>query len=400
MAAELTKDFLETLPEDREKFHEVLTQWRHELHEHPETSMEEVWTSDYVAKILETLGLEVTRNVGGNGIVATLTCGDGKKIIGLRSELDALNMTDESGAEYSSKIPGKAHCCGHDGHMVMLLGAAIQMAHDKNFNGTVRFLFQPGEEDGKGAKAVIADHYFDRFPCDEMYTMHNAPQKAFGTISACPGGFNASEDDFEIKIKAHGGHAAKPHLSTDPMIIASEIVMALQTIVARNVDPQDCAVISCTEIHTDGSHNAIGSNAVITGDTRSYSPKVQDLMERRMKEICEHICEMNHAECEFTYSREYAPTVNDKACLANMMKAAAELWGSDCTKDDDTPSMGSEDFGAFIQIVPGCTVDIGTGENLVEGHIATLHNTHFNFNDKIIMHGVDLWCQLVEDLLK
>ncbi|CAB4052577.1 Hippurate hydrolase [Paraburkholderia phenoliruptrix] len=261
-----------------------LKTWRQYLHQHPETGFEEVNTSDYVANILRTLGLEVHRGIGGTGLVANLTVGDGRRAIGLRADMDALNIAEQApDRAHASRAAGKMHACGHDGHMSMILGAARLLAERRDFSGTVRFIFQPAEEHGRGAKAMMADGLFERFPVE--------------AISTRPGGIMASEDNFVIHIKGRGTHAARPHMGVDPIVIAAQIVMALQTVVSRNLDPSLQAVISCTEFITDGLRNVIPSNVIIKGDTRSYSREVQTLLETRMREVCEGICRTHGADC-------------------------------------------------------------------------------------------------------
>ncbi|MCH3950975.1 MAG: amidohydrolase [Acidaminococcus sp.] len=396
---EITREKLSVLPENEAAFKTFLEELRHELHRHPEPSMKEVHTAAFVADILKKLGLEVTEHIGGTGIVATLSNGTSKKTIGLRSEMDALQMQETSGVPYTSENAGCAHACGHDGHMTMLLGAAIKLAHDRNFNGTVRFFFQPGEESGEGAKAMIADGVLDKFPVDEIYDIHNQPTKPFGVLRTRIGGIQASEDDFKITITGKGGHASKPHLAIDPLVIGAEIVLALQTIVSRYVNPQDCAVVSCTEFHTDGSHNAIGTHAVITGDCRSYSPAVQDIIENKMRAIVDHICTLNGATGTAEYNRCFAPTINDEQCVTRMLSSARKALGKDNAGFVDAPSMGSEDFGAFLQKVPGAVAFIETCEESDAAKAIGLHNAAYNFNDRIIPYGVRFWCQLVTDYL-
>ena len=258
-------------------FEKQLKEWRHYLHMYPEVAFEENNTSEYLAKVLTDMGLEVHKNIGVTGLVANLKVGDGKGVIGLRADMDAIKLTEEGQHPYSSQNSGIMHACGHDGHMATLLGVAKLLSERKNFNGTVRFIFQPAEEPGKGSQAMLDDKLFERFPVDEIYGMHNMPGLPVGTISTRVGGIMASEDNFVIRIKGKGMHASSPHMGVDPLVIAAEIILALQTVVSRNVNPIDTAVISCTEIHTDGIRNAIPTNVEIKGDTRSFTPEVQKL---------------------------------------------------------------------------------------------------------------------------
>ncbi len=377
------------------EFEQRLKQWRHTFHRHPETGFEEFTTSDEVAKILTDLGLQVHRGIGGTGLVASLTVGDGSGVIGLRADMDALNITEQAqGRDHASCNHGKMHACGHDGHMVMVLGAAELLCHERGFNGTVRFVFQPAEEHGRGAKAMMADGLFDRFPVDAIYGAHNMPGMPAGHIATRTGGIMASEDNFVIQIQGRGTHAARPHMGIDPMVIGAEIVLALQTIVSRNVDPGLSAVISCTEFITDGIRNAIPTHVTIKGDTRSYSPDVQRLIEKRMREISEGICDMHGATCEFEYTHEFAPTVNWAKNTEIAIAAARIVVGEKAVNPEVCPMMISEDFGAFIQKVPGSFVFIGNGAEGLEG-ATPLHNASYDFNDAILATGAKYFAELV-----
>jgi amidohydrolase len=376
-------------------FQHQLLGWRRDLHMIPETGFEEAKTSDYVASVLRMLGLEVHRGIGKTGLVANLEVGDGSGVIGLRADMDALNITEAAvGRAHASTHQGKMHACGHDGHMAMILGAAKLLRERRDFNGTVRFIFQPAEEHGRGAKAMIDDGLFERFPVDEIYGLHNMPGAPVGTFSTRVGGILASEDNFVIRIKGRGTHAARPHMGVDPIVIGAEIVMALQTIVARKLDPSDQAVISCTEFITDGIRNAIPSNVIIKGDTRSYKPAVQKLLETRMREVCEGICSAHGAECLFEYTHEFAPTVNWKECHATAVAAATTVFGADLVDADVTPVMASEDFGAFLRVVPGAFAFIGNGDADSAGS-TPLHNPGYDFNDDVLSIGARYFAELV-----
>lgn len=377
-------------------FEKQLIEWRHYLHMHPESAFEEKNTSEYVAKALTAMGLEVHRNIGGTGIVASLTVGDGKGIIGLRTDMDAINMAETITRPYTSRNPGKMHACGHDGHMATLLGAAKLLTERKNFNGTVRFVFQPAEEPGKGAAAMLKDGLLKHFPMDEIYGMHNRPSMPEGSISTRVGGIMGSEDNFVIRIKGQGSHASSPHMGKDPIVIASEIVLALQTIISRNMDPSAPAVISCTEFHTDGVHNAIPSNVEIKGDTRSYSPAIQKLLENRMRAICEGTCKMNDAECQFEYTHEFAPTVNWEHCVEIAVKAARNAVGANNVDGNCQQWMASEDFGTFLQEIPGCLVFIGSGDGSDGIGNVPLHNSSYDYNDRILKIGAEYFAELVK----
>ncbi len=375
-------------------FKDQLVKWRHHLHMFPETAFDEHHTSDFLAHALKELGLEVQRDIGGTGIVASLRVGDGEGKIGLRSDMDAIVLTENGDMPYTSKNLGKMHACGHDGHMVMLLGAAKLLSERKNFSGTVRFIFQPAEEPGRGALAMLGDKILERFPLDEIYGMHNMPQYPLGTILTKTGGVMASEDNFEIHIKGKGVHASAPHLGVDPLVIAAEIISTLQTINSRSVNPTDTCVVSCTEIFTDGSHNAIPTNVLIKGDTRSFTPAVQKLIEARMKKICMSICEMHGAECEFQYTHEFSPTINTDECTEIAVMAAQNTVGEDNVNMNCDPLMSSEDFGKFLEKIPGNLVFIGTGK-CDDCEIIPLHNSMYDFNDEALTIGSEYWAELV-----
>ena len=380
-------------------FDRQLTQWRHRFHRAPETGFEEHETSAFAAQVLEGFGLEATRGIGGTGFVASLSCGDGRGVIGLRAEMDALNIHEQAPERsHASVRTGKSHACGHDGHMSMVLGAAKLLCERRDFNGTVRFIFQPAEEHGKGAKAMIADKLFERFPIDEIYGVHNIPGMRAGAIATRAGGIMASEDNFVIRINGRGGHAARPHMTIDPIVIAAEIVLALQTVVSRSVDPGVPAVISCTELFTDGIRNAIPGQVIIKGDTRSYTPDVQRLLESRMRSISEGICAAHGAECSFEYTHEFVPTVNTPECVPTAITAATATVGAANVDGNVAPMMISEDFGAFLQVVPGNFAFIGNGAEGEPG-ATPLHNARYDFNDAVLPIGARYLAEIVRTKL-
>ena len=382
--------------------HELETRmvgWRHELHRFPETGFNEHRTAGFVAAALELMGLTVHRHIGGTGLVASLTVGDGPEVVGLRADMDALAMTEVAeGRAHISQHAGTMHGCGHDGHMAMLLGAAQLLAQSRDFNGTVRFIFQPAEEHGRGAKAMIEDGLFERFPVDEIYGAHNIPGLPVGHIATRAGGIMASEDNFVIRIQGRGGHAARPHMAIDPLVVAAEIILALQSIVARSVDPSDAAVVSCTEIHSDGIRNALPTHVEIKGDTRSYAPHVQALLERRMREICQGIAAAHGARCEVDYTHEFVPTVNWPQCTPVAIRAAQAVVGVNNVDGNVAPMMISEDFGAFLKVVPGAFVFIGNGVAGERGGVP-LHNAQYDFNDAVLPIGARYFAELVRQRL-
>jgi hippurate hydrolase len=376
-----------------------LVRWRHHFHRFPETGFQERKTSDHVAALLQALGLEVHRGIGGTGLVASLRAGRGGGVIGLRADMDALALTEAApGRAHASLHPGCMHGCGHDGHMAMVLGAAHLLSANPDFDGTVRFIFQPAEEHGRGARAMIDDGLFERFPVDEIYGAHNIPGLPLGHVATRVGGIMASEDNFVIRIAGRGGHAARPHLTADPLVAAAEIVLALQTIVARAVDPADAAVVSCTELHTDGIRNAIPSNVVIRGDTRSYTPAVQALLERRLREVCAGVALAHGVQCEVEYTHEFVPTVNSPQCVPVAVRAAVAVVGAQNVDGDVAPMMISEDFGAFLQVVPGAFVFLGNGATGTPGGVP-LHNAAYDFNDALLPIGARWFAELARQRL-
>jgi len=378
-----------------EPLRDQLTGWRRQLHAMPETGFEEARTSAFVVSVLKALGLDVHTGIGGTGLVANLKVGHGKGVIGLRAEMDALNIAEvPTDRAYASGTPGKMHACGHDGHMSIVLGAARLLRERRDFDGTVRFIFQPAEEHGRGARAMMDDGLFERFPVDEIYGLHNMPGMRAGTISTRAGGLMASEDNFVIHVKGRGTHAARPHMGIDPIVIGAQIVLALQTVVSRTLDPGAQAVISCTEFITDGIRNAIPSNVVIKGDTRSYDPAVQKMLAARMREISEGICRMHGAECDFGYTHEFAPTVNWAGCVPTAVAAATAVVGAENVDANVAPMMISEDFGAFLKAVPGAFVFLGNGAEGEPGS-TPLHNGSYDFNDDVLTTGARYFAEIV-----
>jgi hippurate hydrolase len=368
---------------------------RHHLHKIPETGFQEFQTSDYVAGRLAALGAEVVRGVGGTGVVGTLRRGAGARTIGLRADMDALAIPEAGTPPYRSRHEGRMHACGHDGHMAMVLGAAFLLSRAGGWSGTVRFVFQPAEEPGKGAKAMLDDGLLTRFPMDEIYGIHNMPGLPLGQFSTRAGGINASEDNFVIRIQGRGAHAARPHMAIDPIVTGAEIVLALQSIVARSLDPIEWAVVSVTEFITDGTRNVIPGSATIKGDTRSYKPEVQALLERRMAALCSGICAAHGAGLAFEYSHEFEPTVNPPQCLDAVVRAAVEVAGADRVDGDCRPVMGSEDFGVFLKRIPGNYVQLGAGVDALP-----LHNPGFDFNDSLLVPGARYFATLARHRLQ
>lgn len=388
---------------DRESLIQDMTAWRRDLHRHPEFGFEEKRTSAFVAQKLREFGLdEVVEGVGGTGVVGTLRRGSGNRAVALRADMDALRITEQGNHDHISQTSGVMHACGHDGHTSMLLGAAKLLANDGGFDGTVRFVFQPAEEHGRGAAAMLADGLLQRFPIDEIYGVHNLPGLPAGHFATRAGALMASEDNFVITITGRGGHAARPQMAIDPLVIGAETVLALQTIVARSLDPRHAAVLSCTEFITDGIRNAIPSQVVIKGDTRSDTPEVQALLQSRLRELCDGICRAHGATCTVEYTHEFAPTVNWPQCVAVAVRAAQAVAGAERVDGEAPPLMISEDFGRFLQHLPGAFVFIGNGVGDFGSDDpggVPLHNARYDFNDRIVPIGARWFAELVRQRL-
>ena len=371
--------------------------WRHDIHRHPELAFEEQRTAGKVAGLLAEFGVEVHTEIGNTGVVGVLKKGSGTRAIGLRADMDALKINETNEFDYRSVNEGKMHACGHDGHTSMLLGAAQYLASDGNFDGTVVFIFQPAEEHGDGARAMIDDGLFERFPVDSVYAIHNFPSLATGKFAVRAGSIMAAEDNFEIIINGVGCHAAMPHLGKDPIVIGAEIVGAMQSLISRTLDPLDNAVISFTEFITNGTTNVVPSQVILKGDTRSLTTQVQDHIDVTMERIVSGICAAHGASYEFDYQRNFIPTINspDEAEIAAAV--ARRVVGPENVIGNSRPAMTSEDFGYMLQARPGAYLLLGNGVEGVGG--CSLHNPAYDFNDEILSIGADFWVELVESEL-
>lgn len=370
-------------PLDHDALVAEMTTWRRDLHAHPEFGFEETRTSAFVAAKLREFGLdEVVEGVGGTGVVGTLKRGSGNRAIALRADMDALRIPEQGSASYRSQNPGVMHACGHDGHTAMLLGAAKLLAADGGFNGTVRFIFQPAEEWGRGALAMLDDGLMERFPFEEIYGLHNAPGLAIGSFQTKSGAIMSAEDNFEIVLTGIGGHAARPHAGKEALVAACALVTSLQTIVSRRLSPSDIAVVSVTELITDGTRNALPGEARILGDARSFAPEVSAEIERQMRIIAEGTARAYNLEHAVTYTREFVPLVNDAALTEEALAAAREVLGADRVSVVSAPFTGSEDFARFLDHVPGCFAFLGNGDS------APLHNPRYDFDDAGLIHGM------------
>ncbi len=363
-----------------------LIAFRRDLHAHPETGLDLPRTADKVAAVLEAANLDVTRGVGGHGVVATLPRGSDNDAIGFRADMDALPIEEANGFGHRSTVAGKFHGCGHDGHTAMLLGAALDLAQDETLDRTIHFIFQPDEENGTGAQAMIDDGLFDRFPMRAVYGLHNWPGTALGAFLTGPGPFFAFEDNFEIRITGRGGHASMPEIGVDPLVTGAATVMELQTIVSRAIAGGDHAVVSVTEFLTDGARNILPTHVTLRGDCRGYTPAVSQRIQTRMRDICTGVAAAHGATAELSYSTSFQPLFNDPAHTNRIAKAAAETG----TVDTTCGRYGtSEDFAAFLQHRPGAFVLMGNGTN--GPHAMPLHNAGYDFNDDAIPHGIAFW---------
>lgn len=372
--------------------------WRHDIHRHPELGFKETETSAKVISLLEEWGIETHPGIGGTGVVGVIKRGSGARMIGLRADMDALAIQEQNTFDHCSQIPGQMHACGHDGHTAMLLGAAKHLSAEGQFDGTVVCIFQPAEEHGKGAKAMIADGLFERFPVQDVYAIHNFPSVPKGNFIVPEGPAMASEDNFEIVIHGVGHHAAMPHRGIDPIVVASQVVLGLQTIVSRNINPSQGGVISVTEFITDGTVNVVPTTVTLKGDTRSFRAEVQDTIEKGIKRVAEGICAAQGIACDVTYERNFDSTINTVKEAEIAAKVAEELVGSDRVTQDFEPPMSSEDFAFMLQAKPGCYILLGNDGEGPGG--CGLHNPGYDFNDEILTTGADFWVKLVESELK
>ena len=387
------------------KFHAELQKIRRDIHAHPELSYEEVRTSDVVAQKLTEWGIPVVRGMGVTGVVGIIKGGDGARAIGLRADMDALPKPELNTFPHASKNAGKMHACGHDGHTTMLLGAAHHLSQHRDFNGTVYVIFQPAEEGGRGAERMIQDGLFEKYPMDAVFGMHNWPGMKVGTFGVTPGAMMASSNEFEVIVKGKGSHAAQPHKSIDPVMTAVQIAQSWQTIVSRNANPNDPAVLSITQIHAGSATNVIPDNASLIGTVRTFSTPVLDLIERRMREIAEHTAAAFDAQVDFKFQRNYPPLINHAKETAFAVDVLQGIVGADNVNATVEPTMGAEDFAFMLQHKPGCYVFIGNGEggHRDSGHglgPCNLHNPSYDFNDDLLPLGATYWVRLAEAFLK
>ena len=378
------------------EFHEEITGWRRDLHAHPELLYDVHRTAGKVEELLKSFGVdEVVTGLGRTGVVGVIKGrqSNSGKVIGLRADMDALPIVETTGKPYASKTEGKMHACGHDGHTAMLLGAAKYLAETRNFDGTAIVIFQPAEEGGAGGKAMVDDGLMDRFGIEQVFGMHNMPGLPVGQFAIREGGMMAATDEFTIKIEGVGGHAAAPNKGIDPIVIGAQMAVALQTLVSRNVDPIESAVLSITQIHAGEAFNVIPATAVLNGTVRTLDEGVRKLMEQRMGEMVPKLAEAFGAKAHLDFKRGYPVVVNAPAQTDFAAKIAREIAGKEKVDTEVAPVMGGEDFAYMSNARPGAFIFMGNGDS------ANLHQAAYDFNDEIIPLGCTYWVKMVETAL-
>ena len=377
---------------------------RRDIHAHPELCFEEIRTADLVAQKLTEWGIPIHRGMGKTGVVGILKCGTSDRAIGLRADMDALPMQEFNQFSHASQHAGKMHACGHDGHVAMLLAAAQYLSKHQDFDGTVYFIFQPAEEGGGGAREMMRDGLFDKFPMQAVYGMHNWPGLKEGQFALSAGPVMASSNEFKITIHGKGCHAALPHNGIDPVIIACQMVQAFQAIISRNKKPVDAGVVSVTMIHAGEATNVVPDHCELQGTVRTFSLEVLDMIEQRMRDIAAHTCAAFGANCTFEFERNYPPTINHASESEFAREVMADIVGADNVVAQE-PTMGAEDFSYMLQAKPGAYCFIGNGDGVHRemGHgegPCTLHNPNYDFNDRLIPIGATYWVKLVEAALR
>ena len=371
---------------------------RRQIHSNPEMAYQEFATADLVAERLQRWGYEVHRGLGKTGVVGTLNAGTSTRRIGLRADMDALPITETSGKPWASKVLGTMHACGHDGHTAMLLSAARHLAATRDFDGILHLVFQPAEEGLAGARAMLDDGFLDLFPCEAMFGMHNAPGIPEGKFQAVPGFAMASGDTAIIKVRGTGGHGAMPHRAVDTIVAAASIVMSLQTVVSRNVNPLHTGIISVGAFHSGDAPNVIPGEAELRLTVRAFRPDVRDLLEQRITEIAQAQAAVYGASAEVEYIRRY-PVLNNHAKETEFCRQVIRDWlGDEGVETNAEPITASEDFAFFLERVPGCYVNIGNGVGSVGG--CMVHNAGYDFNDRVLSTGATYWVKLAQAYLR
>ncbi len=380
------------------EFQPDLVAWRRDLHAHPELAYEEKRTAAFVADRLREFGVdEVHTGIGGTGVVGVLRAGGSTaRSIALRADMDALPIEEASGRPWQSTVKGRMHACGHDGHTTMLLGAARYLAETRKFDGTVYFIFQPAEEGRAGARAMIEDGLFERFPADQVFGMHNWPWLEPGQFAVHSGPAMAASDEIHFIVEGRGCHAAMPHMGRDPVVAAAALVQACQTLVSRETDPLESLVVSITRMHGGDAYNVVPERVELLGTARSFHQRMRERTERRLAEIARGIGEAHGVSISSSYRYGYPPTVNHPGPAQRCAEVAAEIAGEQGVVRDPPPCMGAEDFAYMLEKRPGAYVWLGQG-GAEEGRI--LHSPHYDFNDEVLPHGVSYWVRLVERLL-
>jgi hippurate hydrolase len=372
-------------------FHADIVAWRRDLHAHPELQYDVHRTAGKVAELLQEFGVdEVATGIGRTGVVGVIRGRGPGRVIGLRADMDALPITERTGKPHASRNTGRMHACGHDGHTAMLLGAARYLAETRNFDGTAVVIFQPAEEGGAGGRAMVEDGLMERFGIEEVYGLHNLPGLAAGTFGIREGGIMAATDEFQIVIEGRGGHAALPHNTVDPVMIAAQLVTALHTIVSRNVDPMRSAVLSVTMLKAGDAFNIIPRSASMTGTVRTLDNEIRDFMEEQLRAVATGLCETFGATATINYRRGYPVTVNRPQQTAFAAAVATEVAGAERVNEKADATMGGEDFAYMLEARPGAYIFLGNGDS------SELHTDTYDFNDDIIPIGVSYWARLVE----
>ena len=372
---------------------------RRDIHAHPELAFNELRTAELVARELSSYGLAIDRGLARTGVVGILRKGNSRRAIGLRADMDALPLLEKNDFAHRSTREGCMHACGHDGHTTMLLGAARYLAEHRDqldFDGSVYFIFQPAEESEGGAEVMIHDGLFERFPMDAVFGLHNWPGIPVGEMAVMPGAVMAGTCSFEMTVRGQGCHAAMPHQGVDTLVTASQLVLALQTVVARNLHPCESAVVSVTQIHGGEAWNVIPDDAVLRGTIRSFNATTQNLVESAVLRLCNGVASAFGAQISVRFDHRYPPTVNSAAETEVCRQVASELFGPERVRQTELPSMGAEDFAYMLRERPGCYVWLGNGPG---SGGCTLHNPHYDFNDEILPLGVSYWVRLVEAVL-
>lgn len=379
-----------------EQLKDEMTAWRCDIHAHPELGFQEQRTSDFVAAQLKAFGVEVHRGIGKTGVVGVLRSGSAKRSVGLRADMDALPIQEANTFEHRSKSKGQMHACGHDGHTTMLLGAAKYLAESRSFDGTVHFIFQPAEEGLGGAKAMVEDGLFKRFPCDAIFGMHNRPGMPLGKFAVRAGPMMAGGAFFDIDIEGRGAHGARPEAGIDSVLVAAHVTAALQSIVARNVRPVDTAVLSVTQIHGGNAYNVIPQSARLSGTVRAFSSDVMQLIGKNLARVAGGVAAGFGAKAKTDFRVIFPPTINDAKEAEYAAGICAEVAGAASVKRDPALIMASEDFAFMLNEVPGCYINIGNGDG--EG-ACEVHNPSYDFNDKALPYGASFFARLVEKRL-